>query len=413
MLRALLSSEEPLARAAVTALREVSESAVIRIHPYTRVLLHACLMLRQQNEDCGAAEWLLPLSSTTRSPLAPADRDRSVMADAGETGATCGVDPERQQPNCARVGDASRNRGTCRGKGRFWGGRTSGRPLMGLRRVRVEVDMDASGFMTWRFWREPQKPRTTDSELNARLSRLRSEVAQARGAGADSDSVDGVLGEFESRLKEAEKLAHRTADGSSQGSELKEECLRIAQEVEAELCMFKPAELLYPTWIRLRENLYRFDKRRRDAWDADITERISADLEEKEPDKLRLLRQRLRQLTLELQESALRFNRLNEERAAVTREVIDFGVLLVCVFAVLLVACLTLSTYTITDAVSMLVYLVAGMSAGGMGAVFSTFGDAPRRTGARKVQEDLEGGYALACVRGIRRCVTGGYCSVV
>lgn len=70
MLRALLSSEEPLARAAVTALKEVSESAVIRIHPYTRVLLHACLMLRQQNEDCGAAEWLLPLSRTTRSPLA-------------------------------------------------------------------------------------------------------------------------------------------------------------------------------------------------------------------------------------------------------------------------------------------------------------------------------------------------------
>lgn len=234
--------------------------------------------------------------------------------------------------------------------------------------------MDASGLMTWRFWREPQKPRTTDAELNARLSRLRSEVAQAREAGADSDSVDGTLGEFESRLKEAEKLAHRTADGSRQGSELKEECLRIAQEVEAELCMFKPAELLYPTWIRLRENLYRFDKRRRDAWDADITERISADLQEKEPDKLRLLRQRLRQLTLELQESALRFNRLNEERAAVTREVIDFGVLLLCVFAALLVACLTLSTYAITGAVSMLVYLVAGMSAGGMGAVLSTFG---------------------------------------
>lgn len=241
-------------------------------------------------------------------------------------------------------------------------------------RVGIEVDVDASDIMTLRIWREPQKLRTTDAELGARLSRLRSEVAQARAAGVEVDSVHGALDEVESRLKEAEKLEQTAPNESSQASDLKEECLRIAQEVEADLCMVKPAELLYPTWVRLRENLYRFDKPRGDAWEADIEMRIPDDVEGNDPNKLRSLRQRLRQLTLELREAALRFNRLNEERAAVTREVIDLGVVLVSVFAVLVLVCLTLSSSGISDVALTFLSLVAGISGGGMGAVFSRFG---------------------------------------
>ena len=59
---------------------------------------------------------------------------------------------------------------------------------------------------------------------------------------------------------------------------LKDKCLLVVHEVEAELCMLKPAALLYPTWTRLRENLYRFDEGRREAWKADIESRIQADL---------------------------------------------------------------------------------------------------------------------------------------
>ena len=178
--------------------------------------------------------------------------------------------------------------------------------------------------------------------------------------------------------------------------------------------MFKPAELLYPTWIRLRENLYRFDKRRRDAWDADITERISADLQEKEPDKLRLLRQRLRQLTLELQESALRFNRLNEERAAVTREVIDFGVLL-AVRVRGIVGGLFDAVYLRHYRCSVDARIFGGGHVGWRnGRSLSRRSGRPETNGcAKKFKKILKAEYAFACVRGIRRCVTGGCCSVV
>ena len=126
--------------------------------------------------------------------------------------------------------------------------------------------------------------------------------------------------------------------------------------------------LLYPTWTRLRENLYRFDEGQREAWKADIASRIQADIDEPSSDTLR---QRLRQLTLELHESAARYNRLVEERAEVTREMVKLGVILVSVFAGLVVACVTLSTFPASAAGATLVSLVAGVASGGMGAVFS------------------------------------------
>lgn len=221
--------------------------------------------------------------------------------------------------------------------------------------------------------RGSQEASDVDAELNARLSRLRSELVQARRQEPEGNWVDSALGEAERRLEEAGRLADETHQ-SNQAGELKDQCLRVVQEVEAELCMLKPAELLYPTWTRLRENLYRFDKGRREAWEADIAEHISADVAELEPDRLRSMRQRLRQLTLELRESALRFNRLNEERAAVTRDVMKLGVSLLCLFGALVAACLTFSTWTAPCAASTLVLLVASISAGGMGAVFSRFG---------------------------------------
>ena len=70
LLRALLSAAKPLANAALTGLKEVAKSAAGCMHPYTRVLVHACLTLGQRGVDAGAAQLLLPLASSRHSSLA-------------------------------------------------------------------------------------------------------------------------------------------------------------------------------------------------------------------------------------------------------------------------------------------------------------------------------------------------------
>ncbi len=219
--------------------------------------------------------------------------------------------------------------------------------------------------------REPRPTRVSpaDAELQARLSRLRSELAASRRAPADGESVDSRLDEVERRLEKAENLARTaTAEGSGNADELTNKCLVVVHEVEAELCLFKPAELLYPTWIRLQDSLYRFEQGRRDAWKEDMARRIRADVDEPSSDALRW---RLMQLTLELHESAGRYNRLTEERAGVARKIIKLGVGLLCGFVLSVVVCLTLSIRPAPSAVSAAFSLVAGLSSGGAGGVFS------------------------------------------
>lgn len=214
-----------------------------------------------------------------------------------------------------------------------------------------------------------RKRRTSDNELDARLSRLRSEFKHAR-AGADAES-SATLDEVEGWLESAEALARGT-DSPDESRDPKEECIRLAHEVEAELCIVKPFELLYPTWTRLRQNLYRLDDDlRRKAWEKDIKARIPADVGELDPTEQRHLRQRLRQLTLELRESALRFNRLNDERAEVTKALAKFSVCLAGVLGGGVAACLTLSGCVDACEAKTLVLLLAAASAGGLGALFS------------------------------------------
>ena len=208
-----------------------------------------------------------------------------------------------------------------------------------------------------------------DAELQARLSRLRSELAESRRAPADVKSLDSRLDEVQRRLEEAENLARKAADdGSGNTDELTNKCLVVVHEVEAELCLFKPAALLYPTWTRLQGSLYRFEQGRRDAWKEDMARLIQADVDQPPSDTLRW---RLRQLTLELHESAGRYNRLTEERAGVARKIIKLGVTLLCIFVLLVIGCLTLSTRPAPSAVSTALSLVAVVLSGGAGGVFS------------------------------------------
>lgn len=209
----------------------------------------------------------------------------------------------------------------------------------------------------------------TDAEMQARLSRLRSELAQSRLAPADEKSLDSRLDEVEKRLREAERLATTaSAESPSVADDLKNQCVVAVHEVEAELCLFKPTALLYPTWIRLQDNLYRFEQGRREAWKEDIARLFQADADELTSDTLR---QRLRQLTLELHEAAGRFNRLAEQRAGVTSEVIKLGVKLLCVLVPLLLVCLSLSVTAAPGVLSTILSLVGGVSSGAAGAVLS------------------------------------------
>ena len=217
-----------------------------------------------------------------------------------------------------------------------------------------------------------RKPSASDEELDARLSRLRSEFAQARAAAADADS-NAALDEIEHGLEDAEALARGT-DHQHDSRDPKAECIRLAHEVEAELCMLKPVELLYPTWTRLRQKLYRLDdegKGRKEAWNQDMEVRISADSGALDSGEERMLRQRLRQLTLELRESALRFNRRNDERAEVIRALAKVSVWMALAFGAAIVACLTLSACDVGCRASTLVLLIASASAGGLGALLS------------------------------------------
>ena len=220
-----------------------------------------------------------------------------------------------------------------------------------------------------RSQRESRSARASDAELQARLSRLRSELAGSRRALAEGKSLDGRLDEVERRLEKAENWAKKAADqGSGNSDELTNKCLVVVHEVEAELCLFKPAALLYPTWTRLQGNLYRFEQGRRDAWKEDMARRIQADVDQPSCDTLRW---RLRQLTLELNESAGRHNRLVEERAGVARKIIKLGVALLFIFVLSVVACLTLSIRPAHSVVSAALSLGAGVLSGGAGGVFS------------------------------------------
>lgn len=196
-----------------------------------------------------------------------------------------------------------------------------------------------------------------DSELRARLSRLEGELALA-GQSADDGSVRGrQLEDVRSKLTDIPKIEDQAT------------CLLVIHEIEAELCLLKPDDLLYPTWTRLRERLsYRFTADRRHAWQSDISRLISPEGEVlKKPD----LRQRLRQLTLELHESATGYNRLAEERATVVRGVNKLGLKFIVVFLVMLLICFAAPTISCTHSFLAPISMAASIFAGCTGATFS------------------------------------------
>ena len=196
-----------------------------------------------------------------------------------------------------------------------------------------------------------------DTELRARLSRLESELAQARQAPKGGSVSGRQLDAVANRLEGIPKI-------EDQG-----ECFLVVHEIEAELCLLKPDDLLFPTWTRLRERLsYRFTPDRRYAWKSDISRHFSP---EGEVLQNLALRQRLRQLTLELHESATGFNRLADERASVVCGVNKLGIKLIGISLVLLLTCFTVPVMSLPHSFIAPISLTQSIVAGCMGATFS------------------------------------------
>ena len=194
-----------------------------------------------------------------------------------------------------------------------------------------------------------------DGEKDARLSRLRSELDATRAL----PTADGTCN------KQIEALERKLAEIGDEND--RDKWLVAIHEAEAEICLLKPHSLLYPTWIRLQGNLYRFDKARADAWTEDMTQLIRRDAQKDPGD---IARQRMRQLTLELQEAAENFKRLAEERAHVVRKVYSRALWWLLWTSLALLACVATAWLASPDWLLVL-SLPSCVSAGGMGAVFS------------------------------------------
>ena len=207
----------------------------------------------------------------------------------------------------------------------------------------------------WRRKTDRKQAQPHDHEKDARLSRLRTEFDSAKL------TIDptGPLAEQLSAVEQGLLKIEQQTD--------KDKYIPAIHDVEADLCLLKPYPLLYPTWIRLRESLYRFDKQRGKAWAEDMARLLPADAES---DPGEIPRQRLQLLTLELQESAARYNRLAEERAGVIQRVNILGVCIVTVGIVGLVISITFSTTALPPS-NLFLSLLAAVLAGGIGAVIS------------------------------------------
>ena len=205
----------------------------------------------------------------------------------------------------------------------------------------------------WKKDRELAQPH--DHEKDARLSRLRTEFNSAKQTIDAAGPLAEQLSAVEQRLVQIEAQTDMN------------QYITAIHEVEAELCSLKPYPLLYPTWLRLRGSLYRFDKQRREAWTEDMARILPADAQS---DPGEIARERLRLLTLELQESAARYNRLAEERAGVIRRVNIFGVSVVTIGLIGLIPFITFSTIA-SQPWNLLLSLLATVLAGGIGAVIS------------------------------------------
>lgn len=199
--------------------------------------------------------------------------------------------------------------------------------------------------MTWRSGKNK-----ADLEYQIRRERLKSEIRQS----TNSDDVTRL----DPLRRQMETL---TSDQPSAAD------LLTVQVVEAELCMFKPLSLLYPTYLRLQARMYRLEPDRQLAWEADLKRLIPNNETIHCED---VLRQRMRQLTFELNEAAESYNRLTRQKSGVLLALNFWGIGLVV--ALLLVE--ILAVYILPRVPSFRDWLLVALPAGALGAAATAIG---------------------------------------
>ncbi len=205
-----------------------------------------------------------------------------------------------------------------------------------------------------RWWPQRPKKKEADREYLIRRERLRSEIELAKHNGK-KENQNALI----SLAKELE--THHNDRPEPQD-------LLVVQKVEAELCLFKPVALLYPTSLRLRSRFYRFDPDRRVPWEAELKRLLPDSSTIVDED---VLRQRLRHLTYELNEEAEAYNRLSKEKSRVVRNLTIAGISFVFL---LLISEIIVIRQLLPGPMLFDQWLVPGMLAGALGAITSATG---------------------------------------
>jgi len=188
-----------------------------------------------------------------------------------------------------------------------------------------------------------------DREYLVRCERLKSELGQPRD-GIDSGRLKALRDELEDLIK---LDAGRPSEAH----------VAAVVKIDAELCIYKHKDLLYPTYLRLVGKLYRFKEPRRSAWESDL-KRLIADQKKEDT-----LRQRLRQLTFEASEDAESYNRIAAERADVYWSLLWTGVLFLIVALLAIVPAILLFK---GEGPKFVHWLVPSVLAGAIGAITTT-----------------------------------------
>jgi len=147
-------------------------------------------------------------------------------------------------------------------------------------------------------WRTPH----IDDDLLRRIDGVHSELVQARihigqRADAEGEPAAKALNELDSWLAQA-----RHPDTPS------EERLRLVTKIDAELCLYEPAELLKADHVRIEDRFFRLSETARAKWTSILKEYDGGKGDEGE------YRQLLRSLTYEVAQAGANFDRLTAAR---------------------------------------------------------------------------------------------------
>lgn len=159
---------------------------------------------------------------------------------------------------------------------------------------------------------------TIDSELEVRISRLRSTLDQAT-----RDAQNRPEGEVVDVVNSL-KVLGSWLDEALKPETPKQRRVQLVLMTEAELCIYTPKATLVADRIRLEDRFYRLSETAKKQWQLELAKFSDS----KQPDEF-AYRQLLRRLTYDLAEAAESFDRLSTERATALFRTLTCGLVII------------------------------------------------------------------------------------